>query len=236
MILKDAAAARDAIVAEQYQKISGLYEDWAHEIGQQAKFYAGKDGSYALKSAQYSQFEKSITEQSHVVSNQVYQTAKDSIYYVSDAVVQSCANWAATMGFGGAGLSAAFNSVPQMTVNQLVTGQIYEGGWNLSAAIWGNNEKELESIYQIVAGGLAKNQPVFETAKQLEQYVSPSAAKQWNLTSADGRRIYPRSVDYSSQRLVRTLTQHGYQSSLVTMTKNNPFISLSSIYCMWTFG
>lgn len=225
VILKDAEAARDAITAAQYQHISNLYEEWAKELGEQAKFYAGKDTASALaREQQYKQLQKAVTEQSHVVSNGVYKSSKESLYMVSDAVVGSLTAYTASLGFEYAAVSAAYNSIPTTVVNQLVTGQIYENGWNLSSAIWGNNEKELKRIYEIMAGGLAQNKSAFEMAKTLEQYVSPSAAKPWNLRSADGRLIYPRQVDYNAQRLVRTLSQHSYQSTLVTTTKQNPFI------------
>ena len=48
VILKDAEAARDAITAAQYQHISNLYTEWADELGEQAKFWAGKDTQSAL--------------------------------------------------------------------------------------------------------------------------------------------------------------------------------------------
>ena len=225
VILKDAEAARDAITAAQYQHISNLYTEWADELGEQAKFWAGKDTQSAMmRELQYKQLQKAVTEQSHVVSNGVYQSSKDALYTVSEAVVSSLTAYTASLGFEHMAVAAAYNSIPTTVVNQLVTGQLYENGWNLSSAIWGNNEKELQRIYEIMAGGLAQNKSAFEIAKTLEQYVNPNAAKQWNLVDADGVRIYPRSVDYSAQRLVRTLSQHSYQSTLVTTTKNNPFI------------
>lgn len=225
VILKDAEAARDAITAAQYQHISGLYTEWANELGEQAKFWAGKDTQSAMmRELQYKQLQKAVTEQSHVVSNGVYQSSKDALYTVSEAVVGSLTAYTVSLGFEHMAVAAAYNSIPTTVVNQLVTGQLYENGWNLSSAIWGNNEKELQRIYEIMAGGLAQNKSAFEIAKTLEQYVNPNAAKQWNLVDAGGVRIYPRSVDYSAQRLVRTLSQHSYQSTLVATTKKNPFI------------
>lgn len=225
VILKDAEAARDAITAAQYQHISGLYTEWANELGEQAKFWAGKDTQSAMmRELQYKQLQKAVTEQSHVVSNGVYQSSKDALYTVSEAVVSSLTAYTASLGFEHMAVAAAYNSIPTTVVNQLVTGQLYENGWNLSSAIWGNNEKELQRIYEIMAGGLVQNKSAFEIAKTLEQYVNPNAAKQWNLVDAGGVRIYPRSVDYSAQRLVRTLSQHSYQSTLVATTKKNPFI------------
>lgn len=225
VILKDAEAARDAITAAQYQHISNLYTEWADELGEQAKFWAGKDTQSAMmRELQYKQLQKAVTEQSHVVSNGVYQSSKEALYTVSESVVSSLTAYTASLGFEHMAVAAAYNSIPTTVVNQLVTGQLYENGWNLSSAIWGNNEKELQRIYEIMAGGLAQNKSAFEIAKTLEQYVNPNAAKQWNLVDAGGVRIYPRSVDYSAQRLVRTLSQHSYQSTLVATTKKNPFI------------
>jgi SPP1 gp7 family putative phage head morphogenesis protein len=58
----------------------------------------------------------------------------------------------------------------------------------------------------------------------LERWINPDKAKPWNLRNAQGRLIYPRSVDYNAQRLARTMVQHSYQQSFVESTKNNDLI------------
>lgn len=225
LIFKDAEKARDAICAEDQKKIRQLYSDWADEVGKRAEYYHSKEtASSYWQEQQTLELQRQLTEQSKVIANQIYTGTKESMYTVADSVVGCNAKYLSELGFPSEGLNAAFASVPTQVVNNLVTGQIYEGGWNLSSAIWGDNEQTLHDIYQIVAQGRAMNMSAYEVSKMLEQYVNPNKAKQWNLTMSDGRRIYKRSVDYNAQRLARTLTQHAYQQGIIQCAKDNPFI------------
>lgn len=225
LIFQDAEKARDAVCAEDQKKIRQLYEDWAEEVGQRAKYYAGKTtASSYWQEQQLLELQRQLTEQSKVIANQIYTGTKESLYTVADSVVGCNAKFLADLGFSKDGLQAAFSDVPTQVVNSIVTGQIYQGGWNLSSAIWGDNEKTLSDIYQIVAQGRAMNMSAYDVSKLLEQYVNPNKAKQWNLVMGDGRRIYKKSVDYNAQRLVRTLTQHAYQQGIIQMAKANPFV------------
>lgn len=225
LIFKDAEKARDAICAEDQKKIRQLYSDWADEVGKRAEYYHSKEtASSYWQEQQMLELQRQLTEQSKVIANQIYTGTKESMYTVADSVVGCNAKYLSELGFPSEGLNAAFTSVPTQVVNNLVTGQIYEGGWNLSSAIWSDNEQTLHDIYQIVAQGRAMNMSAYEVSKMLEQYVNPNKAKQWNLTMSDGRRIYKRSVDYNAQRLTRTLTQHAYQQGVIQCAKDNPFI------------
>ena len=139
-------------------------------------------------------------------------------------MVQANNDWLIKLGFPVTGVESAFSSVPDQTVRRLVTGQIYDTGWSLSKSIWGDSDKTMKELYTIVAQGLAQNLSVYDISKMLEGYVDPSRAKQWNLKMLDGVNIYKKSVDYNAQRLVRTLAQHGYQTSFIAVTENNPFV------------
>lgn len=225
LIFKNAAKARDAITASQKKEIEKLYKNWADEIGDRAKYYQRKTtASSVVSERQMKELQRQLRETSKQVSNEVYKMTKQNIYNVADEVVKCNRAWLSSLGFESTSLDVAFNYVPDSIVRKLVTGQIYDSGWSLSSRIWGSNEDTLKDIYQIMAGGMAKNQSVYEIAKSLEQYVRPGAAKQWNLTAPDGRRIFPKNVDYNAQRLARTLVQHGYQQSFIETTENNPFV------------
>lgn len=66
------------------------------------------------------------------------------------------------------------------------------------------------------------NKSAFDIAKDLEEYVDPKAKKSW-----DWKKVYPgvsSKIDYSAQRLARTMPAHAYQQSLEATVKNNPFI------------
>ena len=226
LIFKDAEAAKAAIMASQQKEIAKLYEDWADEIGERAKYYSHKSTvSAPVSERYYRELQKQLRQTSQEVSNEIYKKIKSNIYTVADAVVSDNVKWLESFGFSSAGLNAAFSYVPHEIVQNLITGQIYDSGWSLSSRIWGDNEQTLKDIYQVMAKGLAENKPIYEIAKDLESYVRPSAKLPWNLRMADGKKIYKKQVDYNAQRLARTLVQHGYQQSFIATTQKNPFIT-----------
>lgn len=226
LIFKDAEAAKAAIMASQQKEIAKLYEDWADEIGERAKYYSHKSTASAPVSERYyRELQKQLRQTSQEVSNEIYKKIKSNIYTIADAVVSDNVKWLESFGFSSAGLNAAFSYVPHEIVQNLVTGQIYDSSWSLSSRIWGDNEQTLKDIYQVMAKGLAENKPIYEIAKDLESYVRPSARLPWNLRMADGKKIYKKQVDYNAQRLARTLVQHGYQQSFIATTQKNPFIT-----------
>ena len=226
LIFKDSEAAKLAIMDSQKKEIAALYESWADEIGKRAKYYSHKSTASApLSERYYRELQKQLRETSQQVSNEVYGIIKNNTYTVADAVVADNVKWLEQFGFSAKGLNAAFSYVPDSVVRNLFTGQIYDSGWSLSSRIWGDNENTLKEIYKVMAGGLAQQKPIYEIAKDLEKYVRPSAAKPWNLVAPDGRKIYPKQIDYNAQRLARTLVQHGYQQSFVATTQKNPFIT-----------
>lgn len=225
LIFKDAEIARDAITESQKREIAQLYNDWADEIGQRANYYKRKTtNSSWVSEQQMRELEKQLRATSQQVSNEVYRKIKSNMYVVADAVVQCNTKWLASLGFDEGALSMAFSNVPDSTIRNIVTGQIYDSGWSLSRRIWGDNEKLLKDIYNVVAKGLAENRPIYDIAKNLEAYVRPGAKLPWNL-EVDGIKIFKRQVDYNAQRLARTLIQHGYQQSFIATTQNNPFVT-----------
>ena len=226
LIFKDADKAKNVIMASQKKEIAELYEKWADEIGERAKYYSHKSTASAPVSERYyKELQKQLRATSQQVSNEVYKKIKGNIYLISDAVVKDNVDWLASLGFSMEGLNAAFSYVPDEIVRNLITGQIYESGWSLSQRIWSDNEKTLKDIYRVMAKGLAENKPIYEIAKDLEAYVRPGARLPWNLTAPDGVRIFKKQVDYNAQRLARTLVQHGYQQSFIATTQKNPFIT-----------
>ena len=116
----------------------------------------------------------------------------------------------------------AFEYVPDEVVHLIITGQIYEGRWSLSKAIWSNRQKMLKDVNTVISEGLLLNKPTYDIAKDIERYIDPKDIKDW-----DWQKVYPgtsKKVDYNAQRLARTLIQHSYQQSLVLTTKDNPFV------------
>lgn len=226
LLFEDAAKAKDAIMASQQKEIKKLYDDWAKDVAARARFYRSKtNASAAVSEKYYKELYKQMKATSDLTSKEIEGIIKSNLYLIADAVVKDNIEWLKSFGFSEAGLNAAFSYIPHDVVQRLVTGQIYKGGWNLSQRIWSDNQQTQKDIYQIMAKGLAEQKSVYEIAKDLEKYVRPSARLPWNLTMADGVRIYKKKVDYNAQRLARTLAQHSYQQSFIAATEKNPFIT-----------
>lgn len=232
--LKDAEEAHKAVITSQQKQIAALYEKWADEMAKEAKKYAGsKNPSAALKAQQITQLEGALRKAGQQVANSVNNSVQQSMVRAAQSVVDDNAEWMKKLGFPEDGISAAFSSVPTEIVQNIITGQVYEGGWSLAKSIWGDNEDTLSKAYEMVAGGIAENKSVYDIAKDLERYVRPSAKKPWNYTfksvdkvTGKGKtyRVYPKKVDYNAQRLARTLSQHAYQQTMVAVNKDNPLV------------
>lgn len=222
---KDAEKARYEITSEQLNRISKLYNDWADDIAKRAEKLKQKGTlSSELQSRQMEELEKALRKTSEKVANEVTKAVKEGMTKVCQSVISQNVEWMESLGFPKDIISAAFSSVPDNIVRNIIYGKIYDTGWSLSQSIWGDNEDTLAKIHEIVAGGMAENKPIYDIAKSLEQYVRPGARKQWNLRTKSGKMIYPKRVDYNAQRLARTLSQHAYQQSVKATSKENPFI------------
>ena len=225
LIFQSAEQTRDAIQASQKKEIAALYEQWAKQIGAKAvKFSHQSNLSAPVSEMQMRELEKMLRQANEQVTKEVNGIIVRNMYRSSNVVVQSNVEWLKSLGFDGEAINVAFSNVPTGIVQNIITGNIYQGRWNLSSAIWGNNEAILKDVYGVVAAGVAQNLPTYEIAKLLEQYVKPSSKKPWNLKAPDGKPIYRKQVDYSAQRLARTLVQHSYQQPFVTVTKYNPMV------------
>lgn len=225
LVFKDAEQARDSICISDQKKIRDLYAEWADKVAERAEFYEKKTtASSYWQQQQMLELERQLRSQSMQIHKEIEAESKSSMYMIADSVIGCNAEFLKALGFKEEGINAAFTSVPDKVVSNIVTGQIYKSGWSLSKAIWTDNQKTLSDIYSIVAQGRAMNMSAYEVSKMLEKYVSPGRKMQWNLKMNDGVKIYKKTVDYNAQRLVRTLNQHAYQQSVIQVVKDNPFI------------
>ena len=235
LLFEDAAKAKEAIMASQQKEIRQLYEDWADDVLDKAIYYSHKTNvSAALSEKYYKELYRQMNAQCNEIGKEVQGIIKGNMYTIADSVVKSNVNWLKEFGFSEDGLNAAFSYIPHDVVQRLVTGQIYQGGWNLSQRIWSDSQQTQRDIYQVMAKGLAEQKSVYEIAKDLESYVRPGAKLPWNPVLAmkntktgkiEYKRIYKKQVDYNAQRLARTLAQHSYQQSFIAATQKNPFIT-----------
>lgn len=118
--------------------------------------------------------------------------------------------------------SDMFSKVPKSAMNEILFGKAYKDRAGLSERIWAYTRKIDKDIDYIIAEGIAAKKSTYEIAKDLEKYVDPLAAKDW-----DWCKVYPnanKKIDYNAQRLARTSINHAYQQAQKRSCKNNPYV------------
>lgn len=211
----------------ELKSIGKLYEQWAKDIEKEWGNKATNSQPAADKKLQMMKLKVALKREAKQISEQVEKSIKTNIYVMSNDVVDVMYESLKNLGINSKALRASMASIPQNVVENIVSGAIYgrgAGNWRLSKAIWGDSSDTLSNLYKIVGGGIAQNKSIYEIANELSKYVNPKAAKQWNLKDSKGVKIYPKKVDYSAQRLARTLSQHAYQQSIVQTTIKNPMV------------
>lgn len=218
--LKDAEAARNAIMKQQKRQIEKLYRDAAKEVAQRAQALRHRTNiSSTMRVVYLEQLEKQLEAEVNKISTELRGITVSGMREVSQSVVDNTLHNLKVLGFNTTGL---LSRVPDDVVRSIYTGNVYESGWSLSTRIWGIQEKTMQDIHSVVANGIAQNKSAYDIAKDLEKYVDPRAAKQW-----DWSKVYPgtnKKVDYNAQRLARTLTQHAFQQATERANKPNPFV------------
>ena len=211
----------------ELKNIGKLYEQWAKDIEKEWGNKATNSQPAADKKLQMMKLRTALKREADYISEQVEKSVRTNIYIMSNYVVDAMYENLKNLGINSKALRASMASIPQNVVENIVSGSIYgsgAGNWRLSKAIWGDNSQTLSNLYKIVGGGIAQNKSIYEIANELSKYVNPRAAKQWNLKDSNGVSIYPKKVEYSAQRLARTLSQHAYQQSIVQTTLKNPMV------------
>lgn len=218
--LQDGEIARLQITKAQEAEITNLYHQTYLNLKKQMNSIP-KNGtpSDSMRRSYLKKLTSQLKESYQSMGGDLEKSIKDGMLATSQAVVDANGVWLQKAGIT---LQGAYSYVPKDIVSLISTGKIYGGNWTLSKAIWGHTQKTLNDIDQVVATGVAVNKSAYEIAKDLEQYVNPSARKEWEWS-----KVYPgtsKKVDYNAQRLARTMVSHAYQQSLLATTKYNPFV------------
>lgn len=219
-VFADANRARVKITKAQAKSISKMYRDLSEDIRAEAKALQNRTNVSSILRTQYlDNLSKQINEELRQINASQSASIKSNMAAVSSAVVKNNEKMLYKMGIKATG---AYSYVPSDIVKEIASGQLYEGRWSLSTAIWKNTRKTQSDINMIVAKGVAGQKSTYEIAKDLEKYVNPSAKKDWQWS-----KVYPgtaKVVDYNAQRLARTMVSHAYQDSVMRVTKDNPFV------------
>lgn len=219
----NAEGRRIELTNEQAKRIRQLYVDVSKEVADRAKFFQNRTNISSVLRTQYlKEMQDQLNQRITDIDNQTTSIIESGMKDVARAVVQDNAKMMEKMGFTNFTSSTAFLYVPDTVVKEVASGKLYEGRWDLSKAIWGDNKQKLDEINYIVAKGIAENKSAYDLAKDLEKYVNPNVRKDWEWS-----KVYPgtrKVVDYCAQRLSRTMVSHAYAESFVRTTKDNPFI------------
>lgn len=216
---KRAEQLRLELTAQQQKEIQDLYQSVADDIADRLSV-PKRVPSDALRQWYLRDLQKQVNAALEGVGKTTESTIRSNTEKVAKGVVDCNADWLKSVGMP---VGSAFSWVPTDIVTSVATGQIYEGPWSLSGAIWADVQTQQRDIQTIIARGIAENKSAFDIAKDLEKYVDPSAVKPW-----DWSKVYPgvrRVIDYSAQRLARTMVSHAYQQAFVRTTQKNPFVT-----------
>lgn len=214
-----AEAQRSKLTASQEKYIRKLYKDAAKDIKKQAE-KAPRVPSDALRKEYLNKLQGQINAALKQIEKDVDKSVRNSMTSVATATVKDAQSFAQGVGLS---VQGSYSHVPMDIVQSVASGQLYEGNWSLSKALWLNTKDTQKDVQGIVAKGIIENKSAYDIAKDLEKYVDPSARKPW-----DWGKGYPgcrRVIDYNAQRLARTMVSHAYQQAFVRTTQNNPFVT-----------
>lgn len=217
--LNTAEQTRVDLTVKQQKQIRSVYESAAANIAKQAEKIPLTTSSI-LRQQYLSTLQGQITTELDKIRSELGESIKGNMGAVSDAVIQDNVTFLQSVNMP---VEGAFSRVSDEVIRSVTTGQLYDGNWSLSRALWKDEKRTQQDVQSIVAQGIAQNKSAYDIAKDLEKYVNPSARKDW-----DWSKVYPgtkKQVDYNAQRLARTMVSHAYQQAFVRTTQNNPFVT-----------
>lgn len=218
--LKPAEQIRVQLTIKQQKQIEQIYKGVAKDIDQRVKKIPNVS-SAPLQRYYLENLKKQVLDELNKASSGLQDMIEGNMKSVAESVIDSTLDFAQKVGLSVEGL---YSHVPDDVVKAVATGQLYDGDWTLSKAIWKDHMKTQYNVNTVVAKGIAENKSAYDIAKDLEKYVDPSAAKDW-----DWSKVYPgvgKKIDYNAQRLARTMVSHAYQQAFVRSTIKNPFVEM----------
>lgn len=219
--LGNAEKLRNRLTKEQEQEIANTYKQVADKVKKKLKSIPDNGtATSALKKQQLQQLKKLLDREYKSMRDKIGKQIEQKAKETTQGPINAAKEFAKKLGF--VKLEGSYASVPNDVISSIVTGQVYDGDWSLSSALWKDVQHKQKDINKVIADGVSMNKSAFDIAKDLEEYVDPKAKKSW-----DWKKVYPgvsSKIDYSAQRLARTMPAHAYQQSLEATVKNNPFI------------
>ena len=238
--LKNAEQVRQTTTMQMQKDIKKMYEQLYKDVTRKVSAM----GNGNIQKQNLLLLQRDIKTRIEQLNKDIQSGIIRNMKVVSNEVISDTRTFLKQCGFKDEDIHNAFSYVPDQIIRNIINGNIYQDGWTLSGAIWGYNKKTQDTLNKIISIGTAQGQSALEIAKQLEQYVDPSAKKtartihSWRYaTMSDviagkaryvGEEIkdsvYFGRIDYNALRLARTLISHAYQQSFETVNRNDPFV------------
>lgn len=223
--LKNAEEVRRTTTMIQQKKIKKMYEQLYKDINKEVN----KQGE-RMRDSYLKEFVEDIQERIDDLDKVISDGIIEDMRINCETVVGGKRDIMRKMGFGAEMVSKSFLHVPGMVVRNIANGNVYQNGWSLSKAIWGHNKQIHYKINRILAMDAAQGKSAYDTAKDIEKFVNPSARKRsrvitWVDENGKTQRFYFGNVDYNAQRLARTMIGHAYQQSFEEVNRYDPFVT-----------
>lgn len=227
---EDAAKARNELTTRQEREIRKTYNEWAKEARDRAKTLSQIPGQQdeAKKSMElYYQMKEASKRISMELNKEITKNVND----MSEVTVRTNKRWLKSFNLTDATINKTFSKSKDVAVRSILTGNLYQNKQPLSNRVWNTTQSNVKDIYSIVSNGIAKGMSVNDIAIQLEKYLNPSKSLGWRTSTITNQNgvtkivaVNNNKADWRAQRLARTMIQHSYQQTLVTLTKDNPFV------------
>lgn len=227
--LKNAEQVRQTTTMSQQKEIKRLYEQLYQDVTRKV----GQLGNNNLQKQNLILLQRDIKNRIAQLNSDIQNGIIRDMRIVSNEVVEDTRTFLKQCGFRDEDIHNAFSYVPDQIIRNITSGNVYQDGWTLSGAIWGYNKRTQEDLSKIISIGTAQGKSAIEIAKELEQYVDPSARKtaktihSWRYDKVGNKTkdsVYFGKIDYNALRLARTLISHAYQQSFENVNRNDPFV------------
>lgn len=227
--LKNAEQVRQTTTMSQQKEIKRLYEQLYQDVTRKV----GQLGNSNLQKQNLVLLQRDIKNRIAQLNSDIQNGIIRDMRIVSNEVVEDTRTFLKQCGFRDEDIHNAFSYVPDQIIRNITSGNVYQDGWTLSGAIWGYNKRTQEDLNKIISIGTTQGKSAVEIARELEQYVDPSARKSaktiqsWRYDKVGNKTkdsVYFGKIDYNALRLARTLISHAYQQSFENVNRNDPFV------------
>ena len=204
--LKNAEQVRTSTTMSQQKEIERLYQQLYRDVTKKV----GQLGNNNLQKQNLILLQRDIKNRITQLNNDIQNGIIRDMRIVSNEVVEDTRTFLKQCGFKDGDIHNAFSYVPDQIIRNITSGNVYQDGWTLSKAIWGYNKRTQDDLSKIISIGTAQGKSAVEIAKELEQYVDPSAKKpartiqSWRYDKAGNKikdSVYFGKIDYNALRL-----------------------------------